>query len=83
MQEWMTCRFCGKTAHGDRMVKYGVRHYAHQHCYLDAGKSLADLHGWQVGQFSFALLKERGLADEARRLMNPELAGKFRARENT
>jgi hypothetical protein len=50
------------------MVKYGVRHYAHFRCYLDAGKKLDDLHGWQVSQFPFALLKERGLLDQARKL---------------
>lgn len=57
-----TCRFCGEWSHsGDRMVKYGVRHYAHFACYLDAGKSLADLHDWQIAEFPYLLLKERGL----------------------
>lgn len=60
-----TCRFCGKWE-GDsaRMVKYGVRHYAHHACYLDR-KSLHDLHPWQIEQFPFKLLRERGLLDEA------------------
>lgn len=61
-----TCRFCdGTSSDGDNMVKYGVRHYAHFKCYLDAGKTLATLHDWQVGQFPFRLLKERGLDTEA------------------
>jgi len=62
-----TCRFCGKW-HGE-MVKYGVRHYAHHVCFLDAGKSLESLHGWQIGEFPYQLLKERGLDETAARLM--------------
>jgi hypothetical protein len=60
-----TCRFCQKSSFdsGDDMVKYGVRHYAHFRCYLDAGKSLDDLAAWKVGQFPFFLLKDRGLLD--------------------
>jgi hypothetical protein len=62
-QTLMTCRFCKESSFDtDKMVKYGVRHYAHFKCYLDAGKSLDDLHSWQVGQFPYRLLKERGLA---------------------
>lgn len=57
-----TCRFCGKSEYNhDVMVKYGVRHYAHFACYLDAGKALTDLHDWQIGRFPFRLLKQRGL----------------------
>jgi hypothetical protein len=68
-----TCRFCKDSSlNGDGMTKYGVRHYAHFHCYLDAGKQLADLHGWQVGQFPYYLLKQRGLIDEARKLSAKE-----------
>lgn len=62
-----TCRFCKKWEHGeavfDKLVKYGVRHYAHYACYLDAGRRLEDLHDWQVVRFPFLLLKERGLLD--------------------
>jgi hypothetical protein len=58
------CRFCtDRTV--EPQVKYGVRHYAHFKCYLDAGKKLSDLHAWQVGEFPFRLLKERGLEVEA------------------
>lgn len=57
------CRFCKKYEidGNDRLVKYGVRHYAHYVCYLDAGKSLTDLSAWQIGAFPYRLLKERGL----------------------
>ena len=57
------CRFCSDP--NQRLVKYGVRHYAHFKCYLDAGKKLSDLHAWQVGEFPFRLLKEHGLEAEA------------------
>jgi len=59
-----TCRFCNGAEYSDaqiRMVKYGVRHYAHFKCYLEAGKSLDDLHSWQVREFPYRLLKEHGL----------------------
>ncbi len=58
-----TCRFCKEFSRDD-MIHYGVRHYAHFKCYLDAGKSLDDLHTWQLGKFPFMLLKERGLLAE-------------------
>lgn len=58
-----TCRFCGDWK-DQMMVKYNVRHYAHFRCYLDAGKSLSDLYAWQVRQFPYKLLKERGLLAE-------------------
>ena len=62
MHTVMTCRFCGKSAYDTHeVVKYGVRHYAHFVCYLDAGKSLDDLHPWKAQSFPFRLLKERGL----------------------
>ena len=65
------CRFCKKTEfdHPDGptsgMFKYGVRHYAHFHCYLDAGKTLENLNRWQVGNFPYFFLKERGLLETA------------------
>lgn len=60
-----TCRFCGKSE-GDytKLVKYGVRHYAHHSCYLDH-KPLRELQAWQVNQFPFKVLRERGLMAEA------------------
>jgi hypothetical protein len=47
------------------MVKYGVRHYAHFKCYLEAGKRLADLHDWQIIEFPALLLHKKGLLGEA------------------
>jgi len=64
-----TCRFC-EDRKDQNMVKYGPRHYAHFHCYLDAGKKLKDLKQWQIGQFPYRLLEERGLMDEARGLFH-------------
>jgi hypothetical protein len=60
------CRMCGGSDFG--LLKYGRRHYAHHACYLNAGKKLADLPAWRVGEFPFRLLKERGLEEEALRL---------------
>ncbi len=71
------CRFCSKWANDDDLVKYGVRHHAHFTCYLDAGKRLAALSAWQVGQFPVLLLDERGLLDEAKRL---SVGAAFKAR---
>jgi len=73
-----TCRFCGESEFGanadTRLVKYGRRHYAHHACYLDAGKLLTDLHGWQVGSFPFRLLQDRGLLEQAEHLAKAEYA---------
>lgn len=71
MSSWSTCRFCGETADHGRMVQYGVRHYAHFNCYLDAGKSLDGLHDWQIRKFPFRLLKERGLKRRAKATGGP------------
>jgi hypothetical protein len=65
MSGYCNCRFCKKPSYdGDGMVKYGVRHYAHFKCYLDAGKKLSDLHQWQRQEFPYRLLKERDLLSE-------------------
>jgi hypothetical protein len=63
-----TCRFCHEAGRSDEMVKYGVRHYAHFACYIEAERPLSVLSTWQIGQFPFRLLKERGLLAEAQRL---------------
>ena len=63
-----TCRFCKGIQWYYQGVKYGPRHYAHFACYLDAGKSLSDLHKHQIEGFPFRLIKERGLMDEVERL---------------
>lgn len=68
-----TCRFCDN--HKDQeMVKYNVRHYAHFECYLKAGKSLEALHAWQVRQFPYKLLKEHGLLNTAKTIIESEAA---------
>lgn len=68
-----TCRFCGKAEYDRnadvKLVQYGVRHYAHHACYLDAGKTLDDLQAWQVGKFPYRLIKERGLLDKAHQIV--------------
>jgi hypothetical protein len=61
-----TCRFCkSHMTTRDKLVKYGTRHYAHFACYLDAGKSLSDLRDWQIMQFPFRLIVDRGLREIA------------------
>lgn len=65
-----TCRFC--ESRDQSMVHYGVRHYAHFDCYLNAGKKLDDLHTWQVRQFPYRFLKERGLLTAAAEIIEKE-----------
>lgn len=65
-----TCRFCEDR--DQDMVRYGIRHHAHFHCYLNAGKKIGDLHPWQVRSFPYFLLKEHGLLDEAQRIIESE-----------
>lgn len=36
-----TCRYCGKRAHADWLIKYGTRAYAHPDCYM-ANKTVKD-----------------------------------------
>jgi len=62
------CRFCDNWR-DQGLVKYGTRHYAHYRCYLDAGKPLSALPKWQVGEFPYFLLKERGLLPQAEALI--------------
>ena len=66
-----TCRFCGDWEKDSaRLVQYGTRHYAHHACYLDAGKTLAELkYRSEVGAFPWKLLRERGLMAEAERIL--------------
>jgi hypothetical protein len=67
MTQYNACRFCQDTRQG--LVHYGVRHYAHYECYIKAGKSLDDLHAWQVGQFPYRVLKMHGLEKQAEKMM--------------
>lgn len=69
-----TCRFCQSLKNEDQMVKYGVRHYAHFECYLDAGKKLDALHAWQIYQFPHRLLKARGLVPHVEALLREKNA---------
>jgi hypothetical protein len=73
MRDWATCRFCKKTAHNSRMVKYGVRHYAHPACYLDH-HDISLLMPWQIGQIPWRLLQDRGLLARAEALLKVERA---------
>lgn len=76
-----TCRFCKRQSIGGvKMVKYGVRHYAHYGCYLDAGKKLADLKAWQIEQCPWHVLRVRGLTEEAYDILN---AGKLGPENNS
>ena len=70
--DFSTCRFCDAYAPSNQMVKYGVRHYAHFHCYLDAGKKLEDLRAWQVARFPWGVLQRRGLLGLAEKLTEPD-----------
>lgn len=67
-QSHMVCRMCGCDGHVAKMVKYGVRHYAHQDCYLDR-RGLDGLHPWQVGHLSWKALEARGLMDRANEIV--------------
>jgi hypothetical protein len=58
----LNCRFCNNWR-DQGMVKYGPRHYAHYRCYLEKGKSLADLHDWQIGEFPARILLEFNQVD--------------------
>ncbi len=63
------CRFCDLITDDANLVKYGVRHYAHFGCYLDAGKTLDDLTTWQVGRFPHGVLQERGLIEQVKSIL--------------
>lgn len=67
-----TCRICHEYGSEDRMVRYGIRHRAHFHCYLDAGKPLSDLSPFKVAEFPFRLLKDRGLLEQAEAIVSTE-----------
>lgn len=71
-----TCRFCDNWQ-DQGMVKYGTRHYAHFKCYLDAGKLVDDLSAWQLSQFPYRLLKERGLLEQVRTKHKPGDLAKY------
>lgn len=74
LPEMRTCRFCGEVAFGLRaetgFVKYAVRHQAHFACFLDrkGADGLRALSPWQVRQFPYLLLKEKGLLELAKEI---------------
>ena len=68
------CRFCDDWR-DQGLVKYGARHYAHYRCYLDAGKPLSALSKWQIDEFPYFLLKDRGLLPEAEALNTEQERG--------
>lgn len=73
----MNCRFCNNWR-DQGMVKYGRRHYAHYRCYLESGKSLADLPDWQIGEFPARLLVEFNHLDrETLAFFDPLVQAKF------
>ena len=59
------CRFCGPRGGGKyRLIKYGVRHYAHADCGLaKKGRAFLDaLTDWQCTQFPYFAAKDAGPA---------------------
>lgn len=82
-----TCRVCGCTDLGDmsvqrkgRLIKYGVRHYAHAECGLKKwGSSFFDrLTDWQVTQFPYIPADRAGFGKELQR-RNAECVLRMRA----
>ena len=80
----MICRFCDDFIRShEAKIKYGVRHYAHQDCYLDR-RGIEGLKAHQVGRLSFRILRDRGLVDRANEIMaagQEELKRQMAARE--
>jgi len=59
-----TCRFCGGlrgVRRKGKFVKYGPKHYAHQVCYLAAGKDFHALTPEQQAEFPSPLLRRYGI----------------------
>jgi hypothetical protein len=71
------CRFCDDWR-DQGLVHYGTRHYAHFRCYLEKGKPLDKLEGWQLGKFPFRLLREFSVTDENGEFRDPVLGAKFK-----
>ena len=69
LEHLVTCRFCKKPMFEQKAVKYGVRHYAHPDCYLDAGRKLGELQAHQVRRFPDDVLARRGLTEDKARLV--------------
>lgn len=63
-----TCRFCGKLAYATEMVSYATRHYAHGRCLIERkGVEIFQmLHRWQVATLPAMALRDAGLLEQAR-----------------
>jgi len=60
-----SCRLCGGmryTRESGTFVQYGPHHYAHQACYLEAGKSFDALTPEQQAEFPKWLLRRYSLS---------------------
>lgn len=60
------CRLCKTYGDVGSMLKYSTRHYAHPACWLAAGRSIDELHDWQIRTMPALLLKQYGLLDHPR-----------------
>jgi hypothetical protein len=62
-----TCRLCKLASyeHHEPMFKYGVRHYAHASCAINAwGEDfLLRLPSWQIGELPWRLVQQYGLRE--------------------
>ena len=47
-----TCRMCGETVWSPDQLKYGVRHYAHFHCFANSSKGREHLSPYQENRFN-------------------------------
>lgn len=69
IQPSATCRLCGVMEDAGKMVKYGVRHYAHPKCAMQKwGAAFFDrLHDWQVMSFPALTAHKFGALDDLKR----------------
>ena len=69
--QWNTCRFCGtqrEWRHGleSKLVKYGVRHWAHLSCLKDRGRLQAWIDqtpAWMLNQLPYFEMQDLGILD--------------------
>jgi hypothetical protein len=62
--EYRTCRFCGNAnPRGERMLKYGIRHWAHPICFLEKRgvDAIAALPANVIGQLPALPFLDRGV----------------------
>lgn len=82
-----TCRLCGggelEVGEKGRLVKYGVRHFAHAQCGLRKWQSgfFARLSEWQLRQFPVLYAQREGLGEALQGALNEaEIRNKARER---